>query len=147
MIIMLMTVKVPGGKRRIAEGRRVASKKGRYTEVGFCSFACFWPILSQLDSIHRGMLLLLSLLCFTDWQEEVQIWSFVWKFWKSGSGIFKAFLCNVVLFLVQSWISWIILVISGFRIFPSGGDRGGGLLWHLWGQLYVLRKYELWSSW
>ena len=30
--------------------------------------------------------------------------------------------------LVQSRTSSIILVISGFRIFPSGGDRGGGLL-------------------
>ena len=37
-MVVTMTVKVPGGKRRIAEGRRVASKKGRYTEVGFCYF-------------------------------------------------------------------------------------------------------------
>lgn len=64
IMVVTMTVKVPGGKRRIAEGRRVASKKGRYTEVGFCYF---------------GLIL-------------------------------------------------VILVISGFRIFPSGGDRGGGLL-------------------
>ena len=36
IIIVMITIKVPGGKRRIAEGRRVASKKGRYTEVWNC---------------------------------------------------------------------------------------------------------------
>ena len=48
IMVVTKTVKVPGGKRRIAEGRRVASKKGRYTEVGFCSFATFYQSCPNL---------------------------------------------------------------------------------------------------
>ena len=55
IVTIIMNVKVPGGKRRIAEGRRAASKKGRYTEV---SFFLFCQLLTNL--VHRGMLFFLA---------------------------------------------------------------------------------------